>query len=105
VQQREVVEARVAAGRARAGVLDEHEQVLAAGAQRGAAGLAPVQPQADRGRVEGDGALEVGDGELHGADPQRGGEGRSRGVGLGRGHALRMTGARRSAEAEGTHVA
>ena len=53
VQQREVVEAGVAAGAARVGLLDEHEQVLAAGAERGAAVLAAVDAQADRVLVEG----------------------------------------------------
>ena len=52
VQEREVVEAGVAPGGARVRVLDEHEQVLAAGAERGAVVLAAVQPQADRGLVE-----------------------------------------------------
>ena len=76
-------------GRALA-VLDEDEQVLAAGAERGAAVLAAVQPQADRVLVEGDRAVEVGDGQLDGAHPQRRGEDRSLGVGLGRGHGLRI---------------
>ena len=92
VQQREVVEAGVAAGAAGAGVLDEHEQVLAAGAERGATVLAAVHPQADRALVEVDGAVEVGDGQLDGADPQRGGEDGG-GLGLG-GHGDRIAPAR-----------
>ena len=84
-----MVEAGVAPGGAGVRVLDEDEQVLAAGAERGAAVLAAMQPQADRGLVEADGPVEVGDGELDGAHPQRGGEDRSLGVGLGRGHDLK----------------
>ena len=83
VQQREVVEAGVAAGRSRGGLLDEHEQVLAAGAERGAPVLAAVDLQADRGLVEAGGAREVRDAELDGAHAQRGGED---GGGLGAAH-------------------
>ena len=62
VQEREVVEPGVAAGAAGVRVLDEDEQVLAAGAERGAVAVAAVQSQADRGLVEVDRAVEVGDG-------------------------------------------
>src|SRR4051795_11967352 len=47
-QQRHVVEPGVAAGAARGLLLDEHDEVLAAGAHRGDRVLAAVQPQPDR---------------------------------------------------------
>ena len=90
VQQREVVEAGVAAGGARERRLVEHEQVLAAGAHRGDVAVARVQLEADRVLVEADGAVEVGDGEVDGAQAQRRGEGgRGGGARGGRlGHAI-----------------
>ena len=63
-QQGEVVEAGVAAAEPGAGLLDEHEQVLAAGAHRRAVAVAVVQLQAERALVEGDRAVEVRDREV-----------------------------------------
>jgi hypothetical protein len=54
--------------------------------QRRAERMAAVQPEPEPLLVEADGAVEVGDGEVHGAKPQRCGEG----GGLGRVHASRM---------------
>ena len=64
----------MAAGVARARLLVEHDEVLAARAQRGDGALAPLHAQPEGVLVEGDRAVEVGDGEVHRAEPQRGGE-------------------------------
>ena len=84
VEQGEVVEPGVAAGAARVGVLVQDEQVLAAGAHRGDVDVAAVHAQAERVLVEGDGAVEVGDGEVDGAEPQRRRAGPAGGGGSGR---------------------
>ena len=71
VQQRDVVEAGVAARRARRRLADEHEQVVAAaGPERGGVAVAIVHAQADRALVERDRAIEVGDGQMGGAEPR-----------------------------------
>ena len=86
-QQREVKEARVPRARRGAGLLDEHEQVLAADAHRREVPVAVVKLQAQRTLVERDRALERGDGQVGGAQAQRVGQARRRrGVGGG-GHA------------------
>ena len=74
VQQREVVEPGVAAGGRRERRLVQDEQVLAARAHGGGVALARVQLQPDRVLVEADGAVEVRDGEVDGAEAQRRGE-------------------------------
>ena len=60
----------------------EHDDGLAAVAELGAVGVAAVDAQAERALVPGDGAVEVGDREVDGAEPERrggsaGGAGRS----------------------------
>ena len=52
----------------------QHHEVLAAGAERGGGILARVLTQAERIPIERDRAVEVGDGEVHRAQAQRGGE-------------------------------
>ena len=66
-QQREVVEPAVAVGGPRARLLGQHEQVLAAGAERDPAVVARVHAQPDRGLVVRQRAREVRDREVHGA--------------------------------------
>ena len=66
-EQGEVVQARIAARGPRAGLLAEHEQVLAAGPERRPAVAAAVDAQADRALVVGDRAREVGDRQVDGA--------------------------------------
>jgi hypothetical protein len=68
-EQREVVEPRVAAGRPRAGVLVEDEHVLGLGAERGDRGVVRAHAQPDRVLVEADRPVEVGDGDVDGAEP------------------------------------
>ena len=87
IQQRVVVEAGVAAGAARARLLVQHDEIALAGAERGDRVGAAVQAEPEALLVEADRAVEVGDGEMDRAQPQRGGQG----GGLGRGHGSRMT--------------
>ena len=68
VQQREVVEPGVAPGLLRERRPVEHQQVLAARAERGDVALARVLAQPDRVLVEADGAVEVGDREVDRAE-------------------------------------
>ena len=67
-QQREVIEARVAEGRRGVRLLDEHEQLALAGAERGPAGTGLEHAQPDRAAVERERALETGDRQVHRAD-------------------------------------
>ncbi len=71
-----MVEPGVAAGGLRPGLLGEHHQVGAAGAHRRRVHVAVVDPQAEGVLVEADGAVEVGDGEVHRAGMRGGREGR-----------------------------
>ena len=89
VQQRVVVEPGVAAGGPRARLLVEHHEVLPARAERRDGVFAAVQPQPEPVLVEADRAVEAGDGEVHGAQPERRGQGGA-GGGLDRGHGYRM---------------
>jgi hypothetical protein len=74
VQERDVVEAGVAARGPRGRVGDEHEQVgVPARGQGRGAGVAGAHAQAERALVEVEGAVEVGDGEMGRAQVQRGG--------------------------------
>ena len=57
-----------------AGLLVQHEQVLAAGAERRDAVLAPVLAQPEGVLVEADRAVEVGDAEVRGAEAEAVGE-------------------------------
>ena len=74
VQQRVVVEAGVAARRAGLRVLVQHDDGLGAVAELGRRGVVAVHAQAERPLVPGDGAVDVGDGQLDGAEAQRGGQ-------------------------------
>jgi hypothetical protein len=70
-----VVEAGVAARRARLRVLVEDEDVLGAVAEHGERRLVGVHAQPERGLVPGHRAVDVRDGEVHGAELQAGVEG------------------------------
>ena len=61
----------MAAAQRALGILDEDEQVLAAGAHRRDVAVAIVQLQAQRALVERDRAVEIGDGEVDGTEAQR----------------------------------
>ena len=92
-EQREVVQAGVAAGGLRGRVFDEHDEVRGVGAEHGRGLVLAADPEAERVLVEGDRAVEAGDGEMDRAEPQRRGErGRGRGGGRGGrgGHANRI---------------
>ena len=67
-EQREVVEAGVVAGGRRRAVLVQHDEVLAAGAQRGVGAVALADGQPDHLRVEADRAVEVGDPQVDRAE-------------------------------------
>ena len=82
IEQRVVVEPGVAAGRPGARLPVQHEQVLAADAERGDGVLAPVQREPERVLVEADRAIEVGDGQMRRAESER--------VRSGRGHRSMM---------------
>ena len=97
-------------GGPRVRVLDQHQHVLAAGAECGPRRVTPVHAQPDRALVEGERALEVGDGQVGGAQPRRRAERRGvqgRGCGwsahvgspggIGRGRPARGAGRRRPA--------
>jgi hypothetical protein len=87
IQQRVVVEAGMAARAICPRVLVEDDHGLAAVAEPRGGGLVCVDAQAERALVPGDRAVELGDGEVHGAEPQRGGEG---GKGVDPGHVHRI---------------
>ena len=53
-------------------LLVQHDEVVLAGAERCDGILAAVHPQPEAVLVEGGRAVEIGHGELHGAQPQRG---------------------------------
>ena len=72
VQQGEVKEPGVAAGRPGGDLLDEDEEDLAAGAERSGPILATVGRQTERVAVERDGAIDVRDGQMDGTEPKRG---------------------------------
>ena len=61
----------MAPGGPRLRVLVEHDDGLDAVAELGDVGLVAVDAQAERALVPGDRAVEVGDREVHGAEPQR----------------------------------
>ena len=84
MEQGEVVEPRVPSGRAGVRVFDENEQVLAPGPECGSSASAPVGAEPDRILVEGNGAIEVGHGQLDGAEPRL--RRQLRGLGLDLGH-------------------
>jgi hypothetical protein len=86
IQERDVVEPGVAAGRLRAGLFDQDQHILAAGAERGAALLVRVDPEADRVLVEANRAIEIRHGQMGGAEPRGCGQGRRGG---GSGHGVR----------------
>ena len=91
VQQREVEEASGAARRLRQAVLVEHDDCLDAVAELGGAWLVGVSTQPERPVVPGDGTVDIGDGEVHGAESQgRGQRGGATGLGLDvdQGHAI-----------------
>ena len=71
VEQRVVVEARVAPGGRARRVLVQHDDGLGAVAQLRRGALAAVHAQPQRALVPGDGAVEVGDREVDRAEPQR----------------------------------
>ena len=70
-QQGEVVQPGVTAAGRGTGLLDEHEEVLAARAHRRDLAVAVVQLQAERALVERDRTAEVRDGEVDGPEAQR----------------------------------
>jgi len=89
VEQRVVVQAGVAPGGTRRRVLVEDDDILLAGPEPGDRVLAAVRPQAERVLIEGDRAVEVGNGQVDRAQAQGGGERRAGGgggLGLGRAH-------------------
>ncbi len=67
-----MIQPGVATRRPRARLLVQHDEVLVAGSERRDGPLAPVQAQAEAVLVEGDRAVEPGDGEGDGAQSQRG---------------------------------
>jgi len=80
MQERDVEEPGVAARAARAGALVQDEDgLLAAGPQRDVRVAALAGLQAEDVLIEGDGAVEVGDDEAGGAEPQAGGQQRRHG--------------------------
>ena len=95
---------RVAAGGPCARILVQHDEILVAGAQRGDGILAAVQREPEAVLVEADRAVEPGHGEVHGAEPQRGGQDGAVG-GLGRGHALQHGASQRREEKKSTSSA
>ena len=73
-QQGEVVEAGAAVGRYRPRLLDQVQQLCAAGAERGLGAVLAEQLQADRPAVVVEGALKVGDRQMHGPERELRGE-------------------------------
>ena len=89
VQERIVVQAGVASRAARLRILVQHDDGLGPVAELSGGGLVAVDAQAQRSLVPGDGAVQAGDREVDGAEPQRGRQRRGdrRFGGLDRSHA------------------
>jgi hypothetical protein len=93
IQQRVVVEPRVAAGRTSLRILVEHHDRLDAVAELGLRRVVAEHAQTEGALVPGDGSVDVGDGQVDGAEAQRRGEphvGCAAGTSLDRGHAHRV---------------
>ncbi len=69
-----MVEAGGATGLLGRAVLVQDQDLLGPVAQRSGVDVVTVHAQAKRGLVPGDRAVELGDGEVHGAERQRGGQ-------------------------------